>query len=94
MDTDRWMGWLKVEGWDNGRGGEGDLERGYEGSRGLAGGEANLRLRAKWVPPLTELDFLFLVLITNHLWTFITCHEHPTGVTLKLKVMASLYGRY
>lgn len=91
MDTDRWMGWLKVEGWDNGRGGEGKLERGYQGSSGLAGGETNLGLRAKWVPPLTELDFLFLNLITNLLWTFITCHEPATGVTLKPKVIASLY---
>lgn len=59
MDTDRWMGWLKVEGWDNGRGGEGDLERGYQGSSGLAGGESNLRLRFKMGPSLDRVGFSF-----------------------------------
>lgn len=43
MDPDRWMGWLKVEGWDNGGGGEG--ETGKAGIKEVAN-LANLRLRA------------------------------------------------
>lgn len=47
------MDGMKVEGWDNGRGGEGNPERGYRGNGGLAGGDTNLGLRAKGVAPLT-----------------------------------------
>lgn len=58
VDPDRWMGWLRVEWWDNGGGGEG--ETGKAGIKEVAS-HANLRLRAGLATHVAELlVFLFL----------------------------------
>lgn len=92
MDPDRWMGWLKVEGWNNGGTEKGNRKGGYQRSDEPAGGDANLGLRAKEVTHEAEFKFGFSGFIVDLLRTFITCHKHPADVTnIPLKLCSQHY---
>lgn len=59
MNPDRWMGWLKVEGWANEGAERGNWKGWFQESGWPADGDANLGLRAKKVPHVVELEFVF-----------------------------------